>query len=99
MVPPLLTPGAAETLATKVYRLSRTQSLTSAMAIKACLTDYRNPVPKEVMDFQIALAMKEASDIEFIPPAFRNGQISTRRLDQPDRAGERAVSRLDTQAD
>src|SRR6202162_1385283 len=34
MVPPLLTPGAAETLATKVYRLSRTQSLTAAQAIK-----------------------------------------------------------------
>ncbi len=71
MVPSLLTPGAAETLATKVYRLSRTQSLTAAQAIKACLTDYRNPVPKEVMDFQIALAVREASDAEFIPPAFR----------------------------
>jgi len=71
MVPPLLTPGSAETFATKVYRLSRTQPITPAQAIKGCLTDYRNPVPKEIMDFQIALAVREASDGEFIPPAFR----------------------------
>jgi hypothetical protein len=70
-VPLRLTPGAAETLATKVYRLSRTQPLTAAQAIAASLADYRNPVAADVMDFQIALAAREASDVEFIPPAFR----------------------------
>jgi hypothetical protein len=70
-IPLLLTPGAAETLATKVYRFSRTQSLSAAAALKACLVDYRNPVAKEVMDFQIDLAVREASDIDFIPQAFR----------------------------
>jgi hypothetical protein len=71
-VPLLLTPGAAETLATKAYRVSRTQSLSPADALRSCLSQYRNPVDKSVMDFQIALAVREASDAEFIPAAFRD---------------------------
>jgi hypothetical protein len=70
--PPLMTPGAAETLAVKVYRLSRTRGLDAKAALDACLADYQNPVPREVLDFQIGLAVREASDIEFVPPAFRD---------------------------
>jgi ATPase family associated with various cellular activities (AAA) len=71
-VPLLLTPGAADTLASKVYRSSRTQSLSPLEALKACLVDYRNPVPQDVMEFQIGIAVREASDVDFIPQAFRN---------------------------
>ncbi len=71
LVPPLLTPGAAETLAIKVYRHVRTRSLAPADALRQCLTGYQNPVPREVLDFQIQLAVREASDLDFVPPAFR----------------------------
>ena len=69
--PTLMTPGAAETLAVKVYRLSKTRGLHAKAALEACLADYQNPVPREVLEFQIALAVREASDVAFIPSAFR----------------------------
>jgi len=71
LVPVLLTPGAAETLAVKVYRLVRTTRCGPLEALRSCLTDYQNPVPLETLETQIRLAATEASDLEFVPPAFR----------------------------
>ncbi|HVF09764.1 MAG TPA: ATP-binding protein [Abditibacteriaceae bacterium] len=71
MLPLLLTPGAAEALAIKVYRLARVESLEPLAALKECLVDYQNPVPHEVMEFQMQLAIREASDLDFVPPALR----------------------------
>src|SRR5277367_4924493 len=71
-VPTLLTPGAAETLAVKVYRLVRAQGLSAGDALRQCLVGYQNPVPREVMDFQINLAVAEASDLDFVPVVFRS---------------------------
>lgn len=71
LIPALLTPGAAEALAVKVYRLIRTESRQPIEALRECLTDYQNPVPREVMDFQIQIAIQEASDLDFVPPLFR----------------------------
>jgi hypothetical protein len=71
IVPLLLTPGAAEALAVKVYRQVRTSHCTPLDALRTCLTDYQNPVPLETMEFQIRVAVNEASDLEFVPPAFR----------------------------
>jgi hypothetical protein len=70
-LPPLLTPGAAETLAVKLYRLTKTENKTPLDALKDVLADYQMPVPREVMEFQIALAVRETSDLDFVPPAFR----------------------------
>ncbi|HZN63765.1 MAG TPA: AAA family ATPase [Tepidisphaeraceae bacterium] len=70
-LPTLLTPGAAETLSVKLYRLTKTENKSPEDALKAVLTDYQNPVPPEVMDFQIALAVREASDLDFVPAVFR----------------------------
>jgi len=70
-MPKLLTPGAAETLSIKIYRTMKTRGLNALDAVKDSLTDYQNPVPAEVMEFQIALAAKEASDVAFVPPEFR----------------------------
>ena len=53
IIPTLLTPGAAEALAVKVYRMVRTQNCSPTDALRACLSDYQNPVPSEVMSFQI----------------------------------------------
>lgn len=73
IIPNLLTPGAAETLAVKVYREVRTSNppLSPAEALRECLTDYQSPVAREVMDFQIDIALREASDVDFIPKEFR----------------------------
>jgi len=71
LVPLLLTPGAAETLAVKIYRLARTSGSNPLDAVRTCLTDYQNPVPLETLEFQIRLAVAEASDLEFVPATFR----------------------------
>ena len=71
LMPVLLTPGAAEALAVKVYRLVRTEACGPVDALRECLTDYQNPVPPEVMEFQVRIAVQEASDLEFVPPFFR----------------------------
>lgn len=70
-VPLLLTPGAAEALAVKVYRLVRTSNLPLDQVLPASLRDYQNPIPPDVMRFQINLAVAEASDLEFVPALFR----------------------------
>lgn len=74
LIPLLLTPGAAETLAVKIYRLARTSNCSPLDALRACLTDYQNPVPLETLEFQIRLAVTEASDLEFVPQGFRTPQ-------------------------
>jgi hypothetical protein len=71
-IPSLLTPGAAEALAVKIYRLVRTGSGTLDEVLRSCLADYQNPVPADVMSYQIRLAINEASDLDFVPPVFRN---------------------------
>jgi len=71
LIPLLLTPGAAETLAVKIYRLVRTSGASLIDTLRSCLTDYQNPVPSETLEFQIRLAVSEASDLEFVPAEFR----------------------------
>ena len=70
-MPTLLTPGAAEALVVKAYRHSRTQNVPGAAALEASLAGYQNPVPADVLDFQMRIAIREATDLNFVPPAFR----------------------------
>jgi hypothetical protein len=70
-IPEMLTPGAAEALAVKAYRLSRTKGLGPVEALEACLVGYQLPVPRDVMEFQIGLAVREASDLDFVPERLR----------------------------
>jgi len=70
-MPTLLTPGAAEALAVKIYRLVRTAGRAPADAVRESLRDYQNPVPLDVLETQIRLAAREASDLEFVPECFR----------------------------
>lgn len=70
-IPDGVTPGAAEAIAIKVYRLSRTADMEALEALRDCLEDYQNPVPSDVMNFQIGLAVREASDLDFVPDVFR----------------------------
>ncbi len=71
-MPKLLTPGAAESIAVKIYRSVRAEGLTPLDALRDTLDGYQNPVPEDVMQFQIALAAREASDGDFIPEVFRH---------------------------
>ena len=71
LVPSLVTPGAAESIAVKMYRHVKTKGVGALEALKDCLDEYQNPIPQEVMDFQIGLAVKETSDLEFGPNQFR----------------------------
>ena len=70
-MPTLLTPGAAEALVVKAYRHSRTQNVPGGAALDASLIGYQNPVPADVLEFQMRLAIREATDLNFVPPAFR----------------------------
>jgi hypothetical protein len=79
-MPLWLTPGAAEALAVKVYRTVQTSPtpLTPAAALADALSDYQNPVPRDVMEFQIGLAVREASDLDFVPEKLRQSEPVTR---------------------
>jgi hypothetical protein len=71
-MPTLLTPGAAEALVVKAYRRSRTESLSAEAALLACLEGYQNPVPADVLEFQMRIAVREATDLAFVPAVFRH---------------------------
>lgn len=71
LVPDLLTPGAAEALAVKTYRAVRIHEQAPLDALRACLTDYRHPVPRRVLEDQIRLAIEEATDADLIPAAIQ----------------------------
>jgi hypothetical protein len=70
-MPTLLTPGAAEALVVKAYRHARTQNVAGGAALEASLIGYQNPVPADVLEFQMRIAVREATDLGFVPPAFR----------------------------
>ena len=71
LMPLLLTPGAAEALAVKIYRLIRTSNPTVDQVLLSSLREYQNPIPPDIMRFQINLAVAEASDLDFVPALFR----------------------------
>jgi hypothetical protein len=70
-IPPLLTPGAAEAFAVKIYRQVRTGSATLDEVLQESLAEYQNPISPEVMAFQIQIAASEATALEFVPSIFR----------------------------
>ena len=67
LVPPWLTPGAAEALAVKAYRFTRTGTPAAADALRASLQGYRPPVDPAIIRAQMQLAAEEATDPEFVP--------------------------------
>lgn len=70
-LPNLLTPGAAEALAVKVYRRVRTHQEAPLAALASCLEGYQPPVPLDVLEFQMRIAIREATDMAFVPPSLR----------------------------
>ena len=70
-LPTMLTPGAAEALVVKAYRVARTENVTGAVALSRCLEGYQSPVPEDVLEKQMRLAVREATDLSFVPEALR----------------------------
>ena len=71
LIPTLLTPGAAEALAVKTFRILKTGTADPVAALTAALHDYQAPVPLEVIESQIRLAIAEATDLSFVPAIWR----------------------------
>lgn len=71
-LPTLLTPGAAEALAVKAYRRTRTEGSDTLAALADCLAGYQPPVPADVMAFQMHIAIREATDTQFVPEPLRH---------------------------
>ena len=71
-LPVLLTPGAAEALAVKVYRQVRTTSATPIAALTECLIGYQPPVAPAVLEQQMRIAIREATDMHFVPESLRH---------------------------
>jgi hypothetical protein len=77
-LPVMLTPGAAEALVVKAYRVARTENVSGAVALSRCLDGYQNPVPQDVLESQMRLAVREATDLSFVPEAFRHYAVNTK---------------------
>jgi hypothetical protein len=71
-LPVMLTPGAAEALVVKAYRVARTENVTGGVALARSLEAYQNPVPEDVLEKQMRLAVREATDLSFVPESLRH---------------------------
>lgn len=72
LIPPLLTPGAADALAGVIRRATKAKGAPAiGTVLKAILTNYQAPVAANIMQFQIGLAASEATDLAFVPEMFR----------------------------
>ncbi|WP_339463718.1 AAA family ATPase [Pseudomonas sp. EA_105y_Pfl2_R69] len=71
-LPLLLTPGAAEALAVKVYRQVRTAQMEPLAALEHCLQGYQPPVAEQVLRLQMSIAIREATDMAFVPESLRH---------------------------
>ncbi len=78
LLPVLLTPGAAEALVVKAYRVARTENVTGGAALARCLDGYQNPVPEDVLETQMRLAVREATDLAFVPESLRHFAVSAK---------------------
>jgi SpoVK/Ycf46/Vps4 family AAA+-type ATPase len=70
-LPLMLTPGAAEALVVKAYRVARTEDVRAGAALLRSLEAYQNPVPEDVLEKQMRLAVREATDLAFVPESLR----------------------------
>lgn len=70
-IPDLLTPGAAEALAVKVYRSVKLTEDDPVTALRNCLDDYFPPVSLDILRYQMSLAADEATEASFVSTRIR----------------------------
>ena len=71
LIPNLLTPGAAEAIAVKVFRGVKAKGLSGAEALKSTLTGYLPPIDPEILRHQMNLAVTESTEPAFIEKEVR----------------------------
>jgi ATPase family associated with various cellular activities (AAA) len=71
-LPLMLTPGAAEALVVKAYRVARTEDVPGGIALSRSLEAYQNPVPEDILEKQMRMAVREATDLSFVPEGLRH---------------------------
>jgi hypothetical protein len=76
LCPVMLTPGAAEALVVKAYRICRTEHVAPAAALARCLAGYQSAIPQDVLELQMRLAIQEATDLAFVAEELRHYAIS-----------------------
>lgn len=72
LFPQMLTPGAAEALVVKAYRVARTESVAPGAALARCLAGYQSAIPQDVLELQMRLAINEATDLAFVAEELRH---------------------------
>jgi len=70
-IPDFLTPGAAEAIAVKAYRLHVAKGMSPEESLGACLDDYRAPISLDILRLQMRLAAEEATEHSFVPKKIR----------------------------
>ena len=65
-IPNLLTPGAAEAIAVKVFRGVKAKNLSASEALKSVLTGYLPPIDPGILRHQMNLAASESTEPRFI---------------------------------
>jgi hypothetical protein len=83
-LPLMLTPGAAEALVVKTYRIARTGNVPGGVALARALEDYQNPLPEDVLEKQMRMAVREATDLSFVPESLRH--LATSDKSDPSRS-------------
>jgi hypothetical protein len=76
-IPIMMTPGAAEALVVKAYRVSRTENVGPAAALSRCLVGYQSAIPQDVLELQMRLAIQEATDLSFVAEELRHFATSS----------------------
>jgi hypothetical protein len=71
LIPDLMTPGEVDALLADLRREVLTEKTPVLEALRRRFEDYLKPVPLEVIERQIELAVQECSKAEFIPERFR----------------------------
>lgn len=71
LIPNLLTPGAAEAIAVKVFRGVKAKSLAPDEALRAALTGYLPPIDPEILRHQMNLAAAESTEPSFLDAEVR----------------------------
>ncbi|WP_411846399.1 AAA family ATPase [Roseibacillus persicicus] len=71
IIPNLLTPGAAEAIAVKVFRGVKAKSLAPDEALRGALTGYLPPIDPEILRHQMNLAAAESTEPSFLDAEVR----------------------------
>lgn len=83
LAPKMLTPGSAEALAAKVYRDVHTTGEPVSEILRGYLENYQPAVPLETIEYQVRLAVDEATDMELVPEFYHQYRSNQQPTESP----------------